>query len=141
MEKLAAFSDDHVECISTEGLPQSLWQSDQSIDGAVSKAGMLENRYYPSPAMHVAAADALERTCRRFLGRYHPAPTATTVKKFVIVAAERTGTNLLVGLLNDYDRCFVGNELFNPVNISGDVIPWRDISPTDVPALGDLRRS
>ncbi len=76
-----------------------------------------------------------------FWARYHPAPTATTVKKFVIVAAERTGTNLLVGLLNDYDRCFVGNELFNPVNISGDVIPWRDISETDVPALLDLRRT
>ena len=80
VEGLAAFSDDYVECVSSDGLPQSLWPSDQSIDGAVSKQGMLENRYYPSPAMHVAAADALENTCRRFLGRYK-APLQTKPPK------------------------------------------------------------
>jgi hypothetical protein len=46
----------------------------------------------------------------------------------VIVAAARTGTNLLIGLLNDFEGCFVGSELFNDNNVSNDIIPWHDIS-------------
>lgn len=140
VEELAAFSDEYVECISSDGLPQSLWRNDQSIDGAVSNKGMLENRYYPSPAMHVAAADALENTCRRFLARHKVPPSHQAVETFVIVAAPRTGTNLLIGLLNDFEGCFVGNELFNDKNISNDIIPWHDISDADWPVLLALRR-
>jgi Domain of unknown function (DUF6473) len=66
--EIAAFCDDHVEAISTAGLPQILWPGSLSIDGAICHNGVLENRYYPSPEMHVAAADALEGTCRSFLG-------------------------------------------------------------------------
>jgi len=49
----------------------------------------------------------------------------------VIVAAARTGTNLLAGLLNDFEGCFVGSELFNDNNVSNDIIPWHDISDAD----------
>ena len=140
-KELAAFSDEYVECVSDAGLPNRLWQSDQPVPGLASKEGTLENRYYPSPAMHGAAADALEAACRRFLGRNKPSSQAAHPKKFVVVAAGRTGTNLLLGLLNDYDGCFVGNELFNPVHISNDFIPWRDIQEPERAALLELRQS
>ena len=43
------------------------------------------------------------------------------------VAAERTGTNLLIGMLKDFTDCYAGGELFNAVNIKNDIIPWRDL--------------
>jgi LPS sulfotransferase NodH len=141
VEELAALCDDRAECVSREGLPQSLWESDSSIDGAQASAGMLENHYYPSPAMHAAAADALERPCRRTLGCYPAPKRRRRLQKFVIVAAERTGTNLLIGLLRDYPRCLIGNELFNPVNYERGVVPWPDVPEPAPDELLDLRRS
>jgi LPS sulfotransferase NodH len=133
--EISLYSDAFIKCTSRDGLPQKLWTSGQSIDGAVSTNGTLENRYYPSPAMHLATVDALESTCRRFLGKpAHEVPTEDYVR-FIIVAAERTGSNLLVGMLNDYDGCFCGNELFNFVNLSKDIIPWHDIPGVDLSAL------
>ena len=139
-KEVASFADTYVECVSSDGLPQALWASDQPLDGAVVNQGKLENRYYPSPAMHIAAADALEGPCRRFVGRYAASPSSGA-KTFVIVAAERTGTNLLIGLLNDFAGCFAGGELFNGNNIARDIIPWRDLSTFDRSSLLALRRS
>jgi LPS sulfotransferase NodH len=142
VQRLAAFSDDYVECISKQGLPHPLWQSDQSIDGAVWRDGILENHFYPSPEMHTAAADALESSCRRFSGRRTRAPTKDDpATPFVIVAAERTGTNLLIGMLNDFAGCYTGYELFNVKDIQNDVIHWTDIADTDRDKLLALRRS
>lgn len=142
VQRLAAFSDDYVECISKQGLPHPLWQSDQSIDGAVYREGILENHSYPSPAMHIAAADALEDSCRRFSGRRSRAPTKIdAATPFVIVAAERTGTNLLIGMLNDFAGCNAGYELFNAYDIQNDVINWRDIADADPAELLALRKS
>ena len=142
VERLAAFSDDYVECISRQGLPQTLWPSDQSIDGAVWREGILENHHYPSPAMHIAAADTLENSCRRFSGRVNRARTnSDAATRFVIVAAERTGTNLLIGLLNDFAGCYAGGELFNVNHILKDIIPWRDIAGADPAELLALRKS
>jgi LPS sulfotransferase NodH len=126
--ELAAYCDDYVECISTAGLPHT-----------ISNAGTTENRYYPSPEMQVAAADALEGVCRRFTGRRGPASGTDPAPRFVIVAAERTGTNLLVSLLNQYENCLCGSELFNPVNIAGKIIPWRDIAEPEHARLNALR--
>jgi LPS sulfotransferase NodH len=139
--EVAAFCDDYVECISTAGLPQALLRGDRSMDGAVSNNGMIENRYYPSPEMHVAVADALEGACSRFIGRRGPAPATEPASRFVIVAAERTGTNLLVSLLNQHEYCLCGNELFNPVNIARDTIPWPDIAEPERERLIALRRA
>jgi LPS sulfotransferase NodH len=145
VKQLAAFSDDYVECISSQGSPQTLWPADQKIDGAVLTAGILENHHYPSPAMHAAAADALESSCRRFSGRRSRTHTQNdaAATRFVIVAAERTGTNLLIGLLNDFPDCYVGEELFNVNNIAYDIIPWadRDLADVDRCELLALRKS
>ncbi|WP_206534491.1 sulfotransferase domain-containing protein, partial [Mesorhizobium sp. M7D.F.Ca.US.004.03.1.1] len=115
--------------------------SERSIDGASSREGVLENNYYPSPAMHLEAADALEQVCRKYTGRYKPERSDLTKQRFVVIAGERTGTNLLIGLLKDYEDCQCGFELFNPVNINKDVIPWDNISVEEVPALLELRRT
>lgn len=141
VREIRAFADAYVECVSSDGLPQQLWRSEESIDGAVSCSGILENRYYPSPAMHAAAASALEPACRTFLGKPASREAAPTPVRFVIVAAERTGTNLLIGLLNDFPAFFSGFELFNPVNIAKDIIPWGGIEAGELPALLDQRRS
>lgn len=139
--EIAALCDEYVECISAAGLPQALWPGDRSIDGAVSNNGVLENRYYPSPEMHVAAADALEGVCRRFLGRPGAAAAREPAPRFVIVAAERTGTNLLISLLNQCEHCFCGSELFNRANIANDRIPWHDIADSERTRLLALRRA
>jgi len=134
--ELAACADEYVESISSAGLPQRLWRTKDSIDGAVARGGVLENHYYPSPQMHEAAADALEAPCRRFLGRARSAPAA----RFLLVAAARTGTNLLLGLLNDHPGCYGGGELFNVDALAGNTIPWREMEEADRPALLELRR-
>lgn len=141
VDRLATLSDDYVECVSTQGLPQPLWASDQPIDGAVLKSGVLENHHYPSPAMHVAAANALENSCRRFSGRHSRDRTNDVAAPFVIVGAERTGTNLLIGLLNDFAGCYSGGELFNVNIIGNDIIPWRDIPDRDREQFLALRKS
>jgi LPS sulfotransferase NodH len=142
MKELAAFSDAYVECVSKQGLPQTLWPSDQSIDGAGCRNGVLQNNYYPSPSMHVAAADGLEQACRRFSGRQRrPDTNCDAVVPFVMIAAARTGTNLLIGLLNDFAGCYVGGELFNPNLILRDSIPWRDVDDADMVNLLALRKS
>jgi hypothetical protein len=61
--------------------------------------------------------------------------------RFVIVATERTGTNLLVSLLDQHENCFCGNELFNPVTIRRDIIPWHGIEEPQRARLIALRRA
>lgn len=142
VNRLAALSDDYVECVSKQGLPQTLWPSQQAIDGAILKEGILENHHYPSPAMHVAAADVLENSCRRFSGRVSRTRTNSgPATPFLIIAAERTGTNLLIGLMNDFTGCYAGDELFNVDNILKDIIPWRDVADVDRVKLLGLRNS
>jgi hypothetical protein len=61
--------DEYVECITSSGLPQPLVSR---FDGQpVTITGLLkkkaENNYYPSPEMHQDAADALFKTCCKYL--------------------------------------------------------------------------
>ena len=124
--EIAARCDAYVECVSTSGLPQPLWKSDTVIDGAGLRGDRLVNRYYPSPQMHAEAADLLEAPCRRLTGRSaRPAPARPT--RFVVLGAERTGTNLLIGMLKQYECCFCGNELFNPGQIEKGKVAWLDV--------------
>ena len=127
--EIAARCDAYVECVSTEGLPQPLWRSDHDAPGARSRRGLLFNHYYPSPQMHARAADLLEAPCRAFAGRR----AAESARRFVVIGAERTGTNLLIGLLNQYEGLYCGNELFNPGQIAKDRIAWTE--------LGDRREA
>ena len=64
-------ADNYVECVSNRGLPQKLYakNTQDTVEityalGLGAKAKKSEyNRYYPSPEMHVDAADALLSAC------------------------------------------------------------------------------
>src|ERR1700752_1293831 len=61
--------------------------------------------------------------------------------KFVIITTSRTGTNLLIGMLNSHSDCFVGHEIFNQDSSDRGDIPWYlDSTPNDR-ELNDLRRT
>lgn len=67
IDQVSHFADGYVECTSSAGMPQPLL-----IDGAPvlkSPKGdhVTENRYYPSPEMHEAAAKALAAPVRTLL--------------------------------------------------------------------------
>jgi hypothetical protein len=63
------FASSYVECVSDRGLPQRLWEAAESIAGAYVDDGHLMNNYYPSPEMHVDAANLLVPACRQLVGR------------------------------------------------------------------------
>ena len=73
IEQIKNLGDDYVECISDRGLPQRLIsrftgepttiRHRADLGGGVSRPF---NPYYPSPEMHLDAADALIDSCRRF---------------------------------------------------------------------------
>lgn len=70
IEQLMPYADRYVECVSASGLPQRLVSRFTGKPTVVNDpwGGTWEkNWYYPSPAMHVEAADALEDSCRKFM--------------------------------------------------------------------------
>jgi hypothetical protein len=69
VNEIRHFADAYAECVSDKGLPQRLWDGDESIDGAYAKDGHLMNNYYPSPEMHLEAAALLTSACRSFVGQ------------------------------------------------------------------------
>jgi hypothetical protein len=69
---LRAHSDVYVECISSRGLPQPLFDRDGNptsfqAPGSSSGVGKTHNTYYPSPQMHEEAATLLVDACRKII--------------------------------------------------------------------------
>src|SRR5262249_37005464 len=131
VDAIRPYSDGYVECVSELGIPQELWAADNVLDGARLEDGKLWNYYYPSPAMHMEAASALEPLCRRYLTPVlapsddsTKAPPPEKITEFVILSSERTGSDLLRGLLSSHPGCIVGHELFNEVYEQQGYIPW-----------------
>ena len=69
------YADDYVECISSSGLPQKLYDKDGRQTSVIHSYNIenpevrieTENNYYPSPEMHIEAAKVLTLACNRFL--------------------------------------------------------------------------
>ncbi len=70
ISQIRKFGDEYVECVSRKGIPHSL------INRFTGKPITIEdpwggvwnkNWYYPSPEMHVDAANTLEKVCKRHL--------------------------------------------------------------------------
>ncbi len=62
-------SHEYVECVSKQGVPHALSSRFTGKPITVTDqwgGSWSENWYYPSPEMHVCAANALEQTCRRY---------------------------------------------------------------------------
>lgn len=72
IDSVRRFSDDYAECISTRGSPQRLLSRFTGEPVSFTRRADLGgdtqefNTYYPSPEMHVDAADALAGPCRTF---------------------------------------------------------------------------
>ncbi|MEL7462715.1 MAG: DUF6473 family protein [Pseudomonadota bacterium] len=67
IEQVAHFADDYVECATDVGMPQSLLVDNAPVLKTPKGDPVTENRYYPSPEMHEAAAAALTPAARRLL--------------------------------------------------------------------------
>jgi uncharacterized protein DUF6473 len=65
--RVRVLSDDYVECVSARGWPQRLFSRFTGEPVSINLGGTSTeyDRYYPSPEMHLDAADALIETCRR----------------------------------------------------------------------------
>ena len=75
IDQLRKYSDEYVECISRRGLPHPLVNRFTGKPTTVEDpwGGIWrENWYYPSPEMHIDAANALEKACRRYLNPVEP---------------------------------------------------------------------
>ena len=127
LDQLVPHADAYVECVSREGLPQKLWAASERIDGAILKDGDLYNRYYPSPEIHEQAADALEPILVSYLeappAEPQPLP-ADAPTPFIIVAAGRTGSNMLRGVIDSHPDAFVGGEVLHHDLIARKGVPW-----------------
>lgn len=75
LEQLKPYADEFVSCVSNEGLPQILVDMDgreTTISHSYSIANPVtytdtQNNYYPSPQMHLRAAESLLEACWRLI--------------------------------------------------------------------------
>lgn len=73
IDKIKNYSDDYVECVSNQGLPQLLISrftgKHISVTGRADLGGKVRkhNNYYASPEMHIDASNVLEPICRKYL--------------------------------------------------------------------------
>src|SRR5690606_23144645 len=63
------------------------------------------------------------------------------VEPFVIIGAERTGSNLLVGAVAKQRAIACAGELFNPRLEEKGIVPWLEGCPTDPNLLHAIRKS
>jgi LPS sulfotransferase NodH len=150
VDAIRPFASDYVECVTSRGLPQRLWVADEAVEGTRRHPdGALYNHYYPSPEMHEDAFAALLPVCRRVLQSVvaptvdtrPPAPdlAAKGAVPFLILAAERTGSNLLAGLLDSHPSILAGGELFNPFLTPLREVPWRLIPKERIEEFARMR--
>jgi uncharacterized protein DUF6473 len=68
VDRVGEMSDDYVESVSSRGWPQPLFSRFTGEPVSIDMGGirMDHDRYYPSPEMHVDAADALLEACRKY---------------------------------------------------------------------------
>jgi hypothetical protein len=70
VDEIRKYSDKYVECVSKKGLPQPLVSrfTDKPTTVIDPWGGTWKkNWYYPSPEMHLIAANALEKACQQFV--------------------------------------------------------------------------
>ena len=78
VDQIKIFSDEWVECVSTRGMPQLLVSrfTSNPVSPAVGTfignttttiEGKVYNKFYPSPEMHIDAAEVLESVCKKYL--------------------------------------------------------------------------
>ena len=124
LDQLMPHADRYVEVVSRAGLPQKLWPGRIAVNGTFIEGDFVWNRYYPSPEVHAEAGDKLAVGSTALMPRVEAVtdhdlmntPNCAPVA-FIILAAERTGTNLLREMLASHPDCLPAGEVFNPNNI------------------------
>lgn len=113
----------------------------EAADAAAATCPLDDSAVGPRVA---ALIDAAERACaapRGFPQACAPRPQrADGARPFLVLGAERTGSNMLVGMLESHPQVKSYGELFNPRLIHEDVIDGELPEGADVPQLLDLRR-
>ena len=127
IDSIRGHCDDYVEYAHDVGVPQKLWSGDADIDGARHKDGCLYNTYYPSPEMHLESAAQLLSVCRKYAVPSSK-PTAVAANpdepaKFVLLCPERSGSNLLMGLMDSHHECLAAGEMFNDYYLNLSELP------------------
>lgn len=96
INQLRQYADDYVECVSNKGMPHVL------INRFTGKPTIVRDRwsgtwnknwYYPSPRMHIEAANALEKVCRKYV---RPVEPRQRPKSFLVFSKELF-TKMLLG--------------------------------------------
>ena len=73
IDEITPYVDEYVSCVSSRGMPQQLINRFTGKKGFINKRSdlgggkKLTNDYYPSPEMHIDAAQVLIPVCRRML--------------------------------------------------------------------------
>jgi len=70
ISEIKKYSDEYVKCVSKRGIPQPLisrFTGKPVIVKMFKGNEITQNTYYPSPEMHIDAANALETVCRKYL--------------------------------------------------------------------------
>lgn len=139
LNEMRRYSGALLECTSSLGIPQELPDFDEAIEGTKLENGKVVNRYYPSPQMHAEVAERLEPLCRPYLPD-HPSGLPGEAP-FVLVATERTGSTLLLQMLNSHPSVAAGGELFNANLIDQGRIVWPNHGTLEDSALLELRNT
>jgi hypothetical protein len=69
INQIKSYCDDYVECVSSRGLPQLLISrfTDKPVTlTSFEGISQTHNNYYPSPEMHLEAANLLEPICKKY---------------------------------------------------------------------------
>jgi hypothetical protein len=87
VDQIRRHADDYVECLSTKGLPHKLIDRFTGLATTVEDpwAGLwTENRYYPSPEMHLEASEMLENVCSKYVSfdKNNPIKKTKFISKF-----------------------------------------------------------
>ena len=69
LENIKNYSDEYVECVSNRGMPQKLIGrfTGMPVIAPYAKRKDSYNQYYPSPEMHIDAANMLEPICQKYI--------------------------------------------------------------------------
>lgn len=125
IDQIKGDCDQYIQCISKRGLPQLLVSrftgEPVTIANAQGELKKTHNNYYPSPEMHIEAANLLEPVCRKysqtpisnnrtFLNKHK----AQNTKTLVLFSIPRTGSTFLGKVINSLKEFEFLGEIYHP---------------------------
>jgi len=109
------------------------WLSDAANGPAAAVSAVLQQRP-PAPPRPAAVREA-------FAPRTEAVAQPSRSRPFVIIGAERTGSNMLVGAAAAQSAIACAGEIFNPRMVAENNVHWIEECPTDQNLLNAMRRA